>query len=41
MIAEGSSARVAAGDLNRPVDAVIVGILDSLQYNGKITYTKS
>ena len=41
MIAEGSSARVAAGDANRPVDAVIVGILDSLQHNGKITYRKS
>jgi ethanolamine utilization protein EutN len=41
MIAEGSSARVAAGDANRPVDAVIVGILDSLRHNGKMTYTKS
>ena len=41
MIAEGSSARVAAGDINRPVDAVIVAILDSLQHNGKTTYTKS
>jgi microcompartment protein CcmK/EutM len=41
MIAEGSSARVAAGDANRPVDAVIVAILDSLHHNGKITYTKS
>ena len=41
MIVEGSSARVAAGDINRPVDAVIVAILDSLQYNGKTTYTKS
>jgi microcompartment protein CcmK/EutM len=41
MIAEGSSARVAAGDINRPVDAAIVAILDSLQHNGKITYTKS
>jgi microcompartment protein CcmK/EutM len=41
MIVEGSSARVAAGDINRPVDAVIVAILDSLQHNGKTTYTKS
>ncbi len=41
MIAEGSSARVAAGDINRPVDAAIVAILNSLQHNGKITYTKS
>ena len=41
MIAEGSSARVAAGDINRPVDAVIVAIFDSLQHNGEITYRKS
>jgi microcompartment protein CcmK/EutM len=41
MIAEGSSARVAAGDTNRPVDAVIVGILDSLRHNGEMTYIKS
>ncbi len=41
MIAEGSSARVAAGDINRPVDAAIVAILDSLHHNGEITYTKS
>jgi len=41
MIAEGSSARVAAGDDNRPVDAVIEAILDSLQHNGKVTYRKS
>ena len=41
MIAEGSSARVAAGDINRPVDAAIVAILESLHHNGKITYTKS
>jgi microcompartment protein CcmK/EutM len=41
MIVEGSSARVAAGDANRPVDAVIVGILDSLRHDGQMTYTKS
>jgi len=41
MIVEGSSARVAAGDAGRPVDAVIVGILDSLRYEGQMTYTKS
>ncbi|CAG0951765.1 Ethanolamine utilization protein EutN [Anaerolineales bacterium] len=41
MIAEGSSARVATKDTSSPVDAVIVGILDSLQHNGKMTYTKS
>jgi microcompartment protein CcmK/EutM len=41
MIVEGSSARVAAGDATRPVDAVIVGILDSLRHDGQMTYTKS
>jgi microcompartment protein CcmK/EutM len=41
MIVEGSSARIAAGDASRPVDAVIVGILDSLRHDGQMTYTKS
>ena len=41
MIVEGSSARIASGDASRPVDAVIVGILDSLRHDGKMTYTKS
>jgi len=39
-VVQGSSARVAAGGSNAPVDAVIVGILDSLQYNGKTTFRK-
>lgn len=39
-VVEGSSARVAAGGDNLPVDAVIVGILDSLQYDGKVTFKK-
>ena len=37
----GSSARVAAGDVNTPVDAAIVGILDSLRHDSKPTYRKS
>ncbi len=41
MLAQGSSARVAAGDVNKPVDAVIVGILDSLRHDGKVTFRKS
>ena len=40
VVVQGSSARVAAGDGNKPVDAVIVGILDSLSYDGKMTYKK-
>jgi microcompartment protein CcmK/EutM len=39
-VVEGSSARVAAWDDNTPVDAVIVGILDSLQFDGKTTFKK-
>jgi ethanolamine utilization protein EutN len=41
LLVEGSSARTAAGDANRPVDAVIVGILDSLCYDGQVTFKKS
>ena len=40
IVVEGSSARVAAWDINKPVDAVIVGILDSLQYDGETTFKK-
>ena len=40
MVVQGSSARVAAWDNNSPVDAVIVGILDSLQFEGKTTFRK-
>jgi ethanolamine utilization protein EutN len=40
MVVEGSSARVAAGDITIPVDAVIVGILDSLSVDGKYTFKK-
>jgi microcompartment protein CcmK/EutM len=41
VVVEGSSARAAAGGSNTPVDAVIVGILDSLQYDGKTTFKKN
>ena len=40
VVVEGSSARVAAWDDNSPVDAVIVGILNSLQFEGQTTYRK-
>ena len=40
IVVEGSSARVAAWDTNKPVDAVIIGILDSLQFNGETTFKK-
>jgi microcompartment protein CcmK/EutM len=41
LIVEGSSARIAAGDANRPVDAVIIAILDSLRHDGQMMYRKS
>jgi carbon dioxide concentrating mechanism protein CcmL len=40
VVVEGSSARVAARESNIPVDAVIIGILDSLQFDGKTTFKK-
>jgi ethanolamine utilization protein EutN len=39
-LVEGSTARVASGDRESPVDAAIVGILDSLTVNEKTTYQK-
>jgi len=41
LIVEGSSARTAAGEASQPVDAAIVGILDSLRYDGQVSYRKS
>jgi len=40
IVVQGSSARVAVWDDNSPVDAVVVGILDSLQFDGKTTFRK-
>ena len=40
LVVDGSSARMAAGEASRPVDAVVVGILDSLRHNGQMTYQK-
>ena len=40
LVVEGSSARVASGDANRPVDAVIIAILDSLRHDGQMEYPK-
>ena len=41
LIASGSSARQTSITNNRPVDAVIMAVLDSLEVDGKITYRKS
>jgi microcompartment protein CcmK/EutM len=41
LIASGSSARQTSVTKDRPVDAVIMAILDSLEVNGEITFRKS
>jgi ethanolamine utilization protein EutN len=40
IVSQGSSARVATGQNTSPIDAVIVGILDSLRFEGAISYRK-
>lgn len=41
LTASGSSARQTDVTQNRPVDTVIMGILDTLEVEGSITYRKS
>lgn len=41
LIAGGSSARQTTLTKNRPVDAVIMAIVDSLEVEGDVTYRKS
>jgi microcompartment protein CcmK/EutM len=41
LIASGSSARQTSVTKDRPVDAVIMAVLDSLEVNGEITFRKS
>jgi microcompartment protein CcmK/EutM len=40
IVTEGSSARRTAITKDNPVDAVIVGVIDSLESDGKFTYRK-
>lgn len=40
LVVHGSSARQTAQTLNAPVDAVIVGVIDSLEVGGKFSYRK-
>ncbi|RPJ49321.1 MAG: ethanolamine utilization protein EutN [Candidatus Latescibacterota bacterium] len=40
LCAQGSSARLTPSTENRPVDAVIVGIIDTVEVGGTITYRK-
>jgi microcompartment protein CcmK/EutM len=39
-VAQGSTARQAVGALSAPVDAAIVGILNSLSCEGRVTFSK-
>ena len=40
MVTGGSSARYTNQTTNAPVDAVIVGVIDSLEMSGEVTYRK-
>jgi ethanolamine utilization protein EutN len=40
MISQGSSARLATGHKDFPVDAVVIGIIDSLRYENNLSYRK-
>jgi ethanolamine utilization protein EutN len=40
IVSQGSSARVVTGQNSSPIDAAIVGILDSLRFEGVISYRK-
>lgn len=41
LITEGSAARYGATTTGQPVDAFIIGILDSLEVEGSVTFRKS
>jgi microcompartment protein CcmK/EutM len=40
VVSQGSSARAVTGQNSSPIDAAIVGILDSLRFEGVISYRK-
>jgi ethanolamine utilization protein EutN len=41
LVSEGSAARQSATTSGQPIDAVIMGILDSLEIDGTVTFRKS
>lgn len=41
MVSEGSAARQSGTTSGQPIDAVIMGILDSLELDGSVTFRKS
>lgn len=40
IVVQGSSARMCQQTLNKPVDAAIIAIVDSLEYQGKVIFRK-
>lgn len=40
IVSQGSAARMATGQSSSPVDAAIVGILDSLRFEGTVAFRK-
>ena len=40
MVSRGSSARLASEHKDSPVDAAVVGIIDTLHYDGKTSFRK-
>jgi len=40
ILCQGSSARMTPASENRPVDAVVIGIIDSILFEGEETYRK-
>jgi microcompartment protein CcmK/EutM len=40
IVTDGSSARFTKQTTDTPVDSVIVGVIDSLELSGKVTYRK-
>jgi len=40
IISQGSAARMATGQSSSPVDAAVVGILDSLRFEGTVAFRK-
>ena len=40
VVSQGSSARMAVGQSTSPVDAAIIGILDTINYCGEVAFRK-
>ena len=40
LVSQGSSTRQTPGTIDKPVDALIVGIVDSVDENGTVVYRK-